>query len=271
MISRPVRYLAAAAIFTAGACTTAMNWRFSYQLGTTEWDSTIWAIFSVALDVTKWLMLPYAALAGTRRKMRALSAITIWFVATTYSFTAAMGFAALNRDTTTSERAQQVELQKTIETMKQSPRWQSSAACADATAPQSKQFCATYAAAEARLKLTSRDPDPQSALIAKLTGLSIETVRPSLSVFLAVACEVISALGFFAILQNDSPTTARPKPAPTPWTPPLWPAQVPSRPDTSWRDGPRHVATEQCFPLQSTGKCLRLQRTSQSCLIAEHG
>jgi hypothetical protein len=46
--------------------------------------------------------------------------------------------------------------QKTIETMKQSPRWQSSAACADATAPQSKQFRATYAAAAAYLSGSSR-------------------------------------------------------------------------------------------------------------------
>jgi len=47
------RALAIAAIIIAGACTTAMNWRFSYQLGTTVWDANIWAIFSVALDVTK--------------------------------------------------------------------------------------------------------------------------------------------------------------------------------------------------------------------------
>lgn len=238
------RYLACLAILVAGVCTTAMNWRFSYQLGTTEWDSTIWAIFSVALDITKWLMLPIAALAGRRRKLRALAAFIIWLIATTYSFGAAIGFAALNRDTTTSEREQQAQLQKTIETMKLSPRWQSSAACADATAPQSKQFCATYAAAEARLKLTSRDPDPQSALIAKLTGLTIETVRLSLSVFLAVACEAISALGFFAILPNEPTTSPRSKPTPTPWSPPPWPAKTPSRPGTSWRDEPRHVATE---------------------------
>ena len=98
---RITRYLACLAIFVAGLCTTAMNWRFSYQLGTTEWDSYTWAIFSVALDVAKWLMLPCAALAWKFHKLRALAAISIWFVATTYSFTAAIGFAALNRDTTT--------------------------------------------------------------------------------------------------------------------------------------------------------------------------
>ena len=95
-------------------------------------------------------------------KMRALAAITIWLVATTYSFAAAIGFAALNRDTTTSEREQQAQLQKTLETMKQSPRWQSSAACADATAPQSKQFCATLCGH--RSALEKHDPRGRSAI-----------------------------------------------------------------------------------------------------------
>ena len=45
------RNLAAFAILVAGACTAAMNWRFSYQLGTSEFDRFILATFSVALDV----------------------------------------------------------------------------------------------------------------------------------------------------------------------------------------------------------------------------
>ena len=106
--------LAFLAIFVAGACTTAMNWRFSYQLGISEWDSYTWAIFSVALDVTKWLMLPFAALAWRHYRARSLAALGIWLIATIYSFTAAIGFAALNRDTTTAERMQQTELQKTL-------------------------------------------------------------------------------------------------------------------------------------------------------------
>jgi len=47
-----------------------MNWRFSYQLGTSAWDSYTWATFSVALDVTKWLMLPFAALAWSNHKVQ---------------------------------------------------------------------------------------------------------------------------------------------------------------------------------------------------------
>src|SRR5437667_9022757 len=101
------RSVATLAIIVAAACTTSMNWRFSYQLGTTEWDSYTWAIFSVALDVTKWLMLPCAALAWKFHKARASAAIIIWLVATVYSSMAAIGFAALNRDTTTAQRQHQ--------------------------------------------------------------------------------------------------------------------------------------------------------------------
>ena len=216
------RLLATAAIVVAGVCTTAMNWRFSYQLGTNEFDSITWAVFSVALDVLKWVMLPYAALASGTHKSRAAAATTIWLVATIYSFTAAIGFAALNRDATAAERQQQVELHKTIETMKRSPRWLSSAACADATAPQSKQFCATYRDVEARLKSLPQNADPQSALLSRLTGLQPDQVRLVLSVFLAAACEVVSALGFFATLPpRDKPATQTKLPRPV-WKAPDW-------------------------------------------------
>jgi hypothetical protein len=199
-----------------------MNWRFSYQLGTTAWDSYTWATFSVALDVSKWLMLPFAALAWRDHKLRSVAAFTIWLVATIYSFTAAVGFAALNRETAISERQTQTDLQKTLELMKQSPRWQSSAACADATSPLSKEFCARYAAAEGKLKQGVQQPDPQSALFARMMDLPPDKVRTILSIFLAIACEVISALGFFAIMPGSPKLQPRGKPAAT-WKPPMWP------------------------------------------------
>jgi hypothetical protein len=71
------RLTAVLAVLVAGACTTAMNWRFSYQLGISTWDSYTWATFSVALDVAKWLMLPLAAVAWSRHKLRATAAFAI--------------------------------------------------------------------------------------------------------------------------------------------------------------------------------------------------
>ena len=238
------RYLAAAAILVAGACTTAMNRRFSYQLGTTVWDSYTWAVFSVALDVTKWLMLPFAALAWRNHKFRSGAAFTIWLVATIYSFTAAIGFAALNRDAVVADRESQAELHKTLKLMQQSPRWQSSAACADATAPLSKEFCARYAAAEARLKNAPQETDPQSALLARITRLSPDTTRLVLCVFLAFACEVISALGFFAIMAPTPKPQAQSK-AVARWKSPKWSATVANRANNrvQFPRVPRHDAT----------------------------
>jgi hypothetical protein len=217
------RPLAIIAVLVGGICTTAMNWRFSYQLGTTMWDSYTWATFSVALDVSKWLMLPFAALAWREHKLRSVAALAIWLVATIYSFTAAIGFAALNRETSVSERQAQADLQTTLELMKQSPRWQSSAACADATTPQSKEFCARYAAAEVKLKQWVQEADPQSSLFARMTGLPPDKVRVVLSVFLAIACEVISALGLFAIMPSSPKPQHRSTKSPASWKPPAWP------------------------------------------------
>src|SRR5947207_9219707 len=157
-------YLASCAVIVAGICTTVMNWRFSYQLGANEFDAYIWAIFSVALDVCKWTMLPFAALTSRTHRRRATAAIAIWFIATCYSFAAALGFAALNREATSADRRSQTEVHAALQSMRQSPRWQSSAACADATTKTSKDFCATYRAMEIRQKALPQHEDPQAAL-----------------------------------------------------------------------------------------------------------
>jgi hypothetical protein len=188
------------------------------------WDSYTWATFSVALDVSKWLMLPFGASAWRDHKLRSVAAFAIWLVATIYSFTAAIGFAAVNRDTTISERRSQAELRKTLEVMKQSPRWQLSAACADATTSLSKDFCTRYAAVQMQLKDELSEPDPQSALFARITDLPAERVRIILSVFLAIACEVISALGFYAIMQPSPKSQSKASTmVQVKWKPPTWP------------------------------------------------
>lgn len=239
------RTVAAFAIFIAGGCTTAMNWRFSFQLGTSASDGYIWAIFSVALDVVKWLMLPFAALAWSDHKPRSAAAIAIWLVGTIYSFTAAIGFAAHNRDTTSAARQQQFELRKTLETMRRSPRWQSSSACADANSAQEKSFCANYRASAAAVTSLPEDIDPQATLLARLTGLQPETVRLVLIIFLATACEVVSALGFFALLP---PVRSPPNAAPKIWKPPTrpdvaLPGRAVTRPGVLEHDAPRPTRT----------------------------
>jgi hypothetical protein len=131
--------------------------------------------------------------------------------------------------------------------MKQSPRWISSAACADATSPQSKEFCASYRATETRLTSLPQEADPQSALLSRLVGLQPDTVRLLLSIFLAAACEVISALGFFAILPVAQKTQPQKKPEAQAWKPPTWrnPAAPPVGRDSARRDATGHDAARQ--------------------------
>jgi hypothetical protein len=54
------------AILVVGIYTTAMSGRLSCQLATIVWSSYTCATFSVALDASKWLMLPFAAMARAR-------------------------------------------------------------------------------------------------------------------------------------------------------------------------------------------------------------
>ena len=215
MPNRLHHHLAIGAVFVAGICTTVMNWRFSFQLGANAFDGYVWAVFSVALDICKWTMLPFAALTSRTHRRRATAAIAIWLVATCYSFAAALGFAALNREATSADRRSQTEVHTALQVMRHSPRWQSSAACADATSRSSKEFCENYRAMESRLKSLPQHDDPQAALGARLTGLSEERVRLILAFVLAIACEIVSALGLFAILQHSpAPQPASEPPQP---------------------------------------------------------
>lgn len=200
MSNKVLRYFALSSVLVAGVCTTIMNWRFAYQLTNNPFDAYVWAVFSVALDVCKWTMLACAALAWPTQKLRSIAATSIWLVATCYSFAAALGFAAITRDATIAERRSQSEIHDTLRTMRRSPRWHSSAACTDATAQASKDFCATYRAHEARLTAVPEGDDPQADLISRLAGVSQEHARLALAFSLAVACELVSALGLFAIV-----------------------------------------------------------------------
>lgn len=233
MIHQTSRWLAVFAVIVVGLCTAIMNWRFSFALANNSFDAYVWGTFSVAVDACKWLALPAAAMLWQAHKARALAAFSIWIVATCFSFTAALGYAAMNRDASITARRQQQEVRSTLQTMKLSPRWRSSAACADATAKQSKEFCETYRSMERKLTTLSLDDDPQSALIARLTGLSEEQSRFVLALALAVVCETVSALGLFAF---SALSTRSPKPLSEPKSSHTSPDLAPPR----WR--PRQIS-----------------------------
>jgi hypothetical protein len=228
----------------------AMNWRFGYTLGKSEFESQLYGGASSAADCFKAL-LPFFIFAALRNRSysQALGGALLFAVCFSYSLTSSLGFAALNRADITGLRLLKVEthadlradLERSrdalkalpvhrpagtvngeIDALKQNGRWLSSGECANATATKSMAYCegffklkAELAAAEQADKLESKvtqlrsrlgeldseagakGSDPQSQMLANLTGRSTEEVQTSLTVLIALLVELGASLGFY--------------------------------------------------------------------------
>ena len=97
------------------AVSAAMNWRFGFYLGTTEFDGFIYGSASAAADCLKALV-PFFIFAAIRNKMwsQAAASAVVWLVVTAYSLTSALGHAALNRQDTAGQRAAQAATYATL-------------------------------------------------------------------------------------------------------------------------------------------------------------
>jgi hypothetical protein len=85
----------------------AVNARFGWTLGHTRIDSEILAAASVAFDVLKALGLFFIFSAWrASQPARCILASLLWIVVLAYSAASAVGFAALNRSDSSSERSQ---------------------------------------------------------------------------------------------------------------------------------------------------------------------
>ena len=95
------------------AVSAAMNWRFGFSLGRTEFDGQIYGAASAAADCMKALV-PFFFFAALRTKMWAQAAASalVWVVVMAYSLTSALGHAALNRLDTAGQRAATVQTYK---------------------------------------------------------------------------------------------------------------------------------------------------------------
>ena len=228
----------------------AMNWRFGYTLGKSDFESQLYGAASAAADCFKAL-LPFFIFAALRNRSysQALGGALLFCVCFSYSLTSSLGFAALNRADTTGSRALRAETHQDlrvefdrqrdalkalpphrpvgtvagdIEAYKQNARWLASEECANATLPQSMAYCEHYfklkaerAVAEqadkyeARIsvldaKLGAIDPqsavkstDPQSQVLAGLTGRTTEEIQLTLTVLIALLVELGASLGFY--------------------------------------------------------------------------
>lgn len=187
----------AAGVLLAVSC--AMNYRFGFSLGRTEFDGQIYGAASAAADCMKALV-PFFFFAAVRSRMwsQAAASALVWVVVTAYSLTSALGHAALNRFDTAGQRAATVEaykdhradltrakeqlswvpqhrpaqtVQADIETVKNERRWKMSSGCTDVTTRKSRAFCekfhglqAELASAEQSVTLEARIADIQAKL-----------------------------------------------------------------------------------------------------------
>jgi hypothetical protein len=228
----------------------AMNWRFGYTLGKSDFESHLYGAASAAADCFKAL-LPFFIFAALRNRSysQALGGALLFAVCFSYSLTSSLGFAALNRADTTGSRVLKAEthqdlraeLERLRETLKaipghrpvgtvkgeidaykQNARWSASGECNSATSAKSMSYCEGYYKLEAeranaekadkleaqiaqiRTQLGKIDPeavvkaaDPQSQVLAGLSGRSTEEIQTSLTVLIALLVELGASLGFY--------------------------------------------------------------------------
>lgn len=228
----------------------AMNWRFGYTLGKSDFESQLYGAASAAADCFKAL-LPFFIFAALRNRSysQALGGALLFAVCFSYSLTSSLGFAALNRADITGSRVLKAETHQDlraelegsrealktlpqhrpagtvsdeIAAFKQNARWTSSEECSNATSSKSMTYCegffklkAELAAAEQadkldakiaqlRVKLGELDPeavvkasDPQSQVLAGLTGRTTEEIQTALTVLIALLVELGASLGFY--------------------------------------------------------------------------
>ncbi|MEO0619856.1 MAG: hypothetical protein AAFZ01_11345 [Pseudomonadota bacterium] len=201
------------------AVSAAMNWQFGAGLGTTTANASIFGFASASADVMKAL-LPFFIFAAWRQKSwsQVLAGGTLWGICLAFSLTSALGFSAMNRKDTASERQSQAVAYADIRTemarqrerlswipqhrpaatvaaemrqMEQNRRWRSSAGCTDATASKSIAFCQTYhglsaeaAAGREAGKIESRIGELKTQLAATPRGVTSETLADPQSHFL---------------------------------------------------------------------------------------
>jgi hypothetical protein len=203
--------VAAAAVLLV--VSAAMNWRFGYTLGKSDFESQLYGAASAAADCFKAL-LPFFIFAALRNRSysQAFGGALLFFVCFSYSLTSSLGFAALNRADTTGSRALRMEHHQDwrqeldrqhealkvipahrpvgsvageIDAYKQNQRWIASEECANATIVQSMAYCEHYfklkaekAAAEQADKIEARIGELETKLGAIDPHAAANTLDP---------------------------------------------------------------------------------------------
>lgn len=245
----------------------AISWRYGHSIGREGVDQLLFAALSLAADIAKAatpFFFWYAA--KNARLMPAAAALLFWLAATGFSLSSAGGFAEVNRAEQSGRHvirksdygSLNVEIERKeaqikalggfeppaviaprLEAMRQNARWVRSWRCADATARESRSFCAEYHLLEAarekgieaaRLEseiasLRSRlaglagaaaaeEGDPRARFLSRVTGWSVARIETGLTLLFIAVLEIGSGLGLFIALNHGGHADARSKQPP---------------------------------------------------------
>jgi len=204
------------------AVSAAMNWRFGFSLGRTEFDGQIYGAASAAADCMKALV-PFFFFAALRTKMwsQAAASALVWVVVMAYSLTSALGHAALNRLDTAGKRAATAQtykdhradlkraqeqlswvpqhrpaqaVQSDIDVLKSERAWRWSKGCTKVTGPKGRSFCQKYhgftaelASAEQASVLEERIADTQAKLAQNKGATVMSEADPQAAVLTKLA------------------------------------------------------------------------------------
>ncbi|MCB1510484.1 MAG: hypothetical protein KDJ36_06235 [Hyphomicrobiaceae bacterium] len=181
----------------------AMNWRFGYQLGKTEFDGFIYGSASAAADCMKALV-PFFFFAAIKNKAwsQAVASALVWSVVTVYSLTSALGHAALNRADTSGQRSAQVQSYKDVRAdleraksqlgwvpkhrpaatvkaelagLEKSRRWSWTNGCTEIKGRSNRAFCEKHVAAKSELASANEAAKLEARIAgfqAKLGGMN---------------------------------------------------------------------------------------------------
>lgn len=214
----------AAGVLLAVSC--AMNWRFGFSLGRTEFDGQIYGAASAAADCMKALV-PFFFFAAIRNKMwsQAVASAVVWVVVMSYSLTSALGHAALNRLDTAGQRTATADsykdhradlaraqeqlswipqhrpaqaVQADIDTLKNDRAWSYTESCSKVSGSKGRSFCqkynalsAEFASAQQSIALEARIADIQSK-ITNVTGAAVMTEADPQAAVLAKLAAIIA-------------------------------------------------------------------------------
>jgi hypothetical protein len=179
------------------AVSAAMNWRFGFSLGRTEFDGMIYGAASVAADCLKALV-PFFFFAAIKNRMwsQAAASAVVGVVVTAYSLTSALGHAALNRFDTTGHRAVEAQqykdlrgdlkraqdqlswipqhrpaasVQSEIEGLKNQRAWTFTNGCTNVTGNQGRTYCQKFHGLTAEMA-SGQQAQELEARIAQIQG-----------------------------------------------------------------------------------------------------